>query len=394
MSRFLQPPLASVSALPLLLPTLSLSAAEGFRSDTSYQWYDESDGRIQVESWYFRGEIEFTPDTSLRFQLLRDAISGASPTGAQPGGLQPFLAELEDVRKGVLVALSQQVGDHRIELEISQSDESDYLSRGIALSDKWEFNKKNTTLSLGLNYVSDLVSVGGLEEQDKTSYDAFIGLSQLLDKKTILTANMTVGYAEGYLNDPYKSIQRTDIFTLPVGGAITDIPVDILYRENRPDSRLRGVFQLQATRYLTHFQAALDAVSRISYDDYGVLSHSLQIEWRQKLGNKFQITPFFRHYQQTAADFFYNTLDEVSGVESPQEYPMGRGPHYSADYRLSSLSSLSLGVKGRCQLSENVALSLTYEHYAMRGTGAASERAPAAAYPTANIWTLGLTVQF
>ena len=384
---------STVSA-PLLLPALSLSAAEGFRSDTSYQFYDEADGRIRVESWYFRGEIDFTADTSLRFQLLRDAISGASPTGAQPGSLQPFLAELEDVRNGVLVALAHQIGDHRLELELTQSEESDYLSRGLALNDKWELNKQNTTVSLGFNYVSDLVQVIGLEDQDKTSYDGFIGLSQVLDKNTILTANLTVSYAEGYLNDPYKNIQRTDIFNFVVDGVFTDVPVDILYRENRPDSRLRGVFQLQGTRYLPRFQAALDAVYRVSHDDFGVFSQSLQIEWRQKLWGRLQLTPFFRYYQQSAADFFYNTLDEVEGVTTPEAYPAGRGPHYSADYRLSALRSLSLGLKARCQLSENVALALTYERYAMSGRGGASERAPAAAYPTANIWTFGLTIQF
>jgi len=385
---------SSTLSAPLLLPALSLSAAEGFRSDNSYQVYDESGGRISVESWYFRSEINFTEDTSFRFQLLRDAISGASPTGAQPGSLQPFLAELEDVRNGVLVALSQQIGDHRVELELSQSKESDYLSRGIALNDKWELNQKNTTITLGLNYISDLVQVIGIEDQDKTSYDAFIGISQLLDKNTILSANFTVGYAEGYLNDPYKSIQRTDIFNLPVGGVPTDIPVDILYRENRPDSRLRGVIQLQATRYLPRFESALDAIYRVSQDDYGVFSQSLQIEWRQKVWGKVQLAPFFRYYQQTAADFFYNTLDEVEDVTTPEAYPTGNGPHYSADYRLSALSSLSLGIKARCQLTENIAVALTYENYAMNGRGTANERAPAAAYPTANIWTFGLTVQF
>lgn len=377
---------------PLLLPSLALEAAEHLKFDTSYQIYDESNGRINVESWYFRGEMYLTEQTIFRYQFLSDAISGASPTGALPGGVQPFLADLEDVRNGILGALSEQIGDHRVELEFSRSKESDYLSYGLSLSDRWELNQKNTTLAFGFNYLDDSVKVFGLEDQTKRSYDLFMGITQLLDKNTILAANLTVGYSEGYLNDPYKAIQRTDIVSLPDGaGGTIDIPTVNLYRENRPDSRLRGVLQMQGTHYFDKVQAALDATLRLSQDDYGVFSQSLQVEWRQGLWDRLEVTPFCRYYRQNAADFFQNTLDEVPNA-APEEYPAGKGPHYSADYRLSSMNTLSLGIKTRYRLTENIALSAAYEHYDMSGWGA--NQAPAAAYPTANIWTFGVSIQF
>lgn len=380
---------------PLLVPTLSLSAAEAFRYDSSYQVYDESNGRIYVESWYYRGEMYLGEDTVFRFQLLKDSISGASPTGALPGGIQPFLADLEDVRNGVLGALAQQFGDHRVELEFSRSEEQDYLSYGLALSDRWEVNQKNTTLSFGINYLDDSVTVFGIDDQEKKSYDLFVGATQLLDKNTVLTGNLTVGYSEGYLNDQYKAIQRTDIVSLPDGmggmGGMIDIPIINLYRENRPDSRLRGVLQLQGTSFFEKVQAALDSTLRLSQDDYGVSSQSVQLEWRQGLGDRLEVTPFARYYRQSAADFFHNTLDEVP-TANPAEYPAGEGPHYSADYRLSSMSTLSLGLKVRYRFNDNFALSAAFEQYDMSGSG--SNQAPAAAYPTASIWTFGLTVQF
>ncbi|MDZ4288869.1 MAG: DUF3570 domain-containing protein [Prosthecobacter sp.] len=372
---------------PLLLPTLAASAAEHFRYDSSYQVYDESAGRIKVESWYFHADMNLSEDTVFKFQLLRDAISGASPTGALPGGVQPFLADLEDVRNGVLAALSQQVGDHRVELELSRSLEQDYLSYGVSLSDHWELNQKNTTLSLGLNYLDDSVKVFGLPDQSKHSYDIFVGISQLLDKNTILSANLTVGYAEGYLNDPYKAIQRTD--TVIIGGI--PFPVVNLYRENRPSSRLREVLQLQGTRFFETLRGALDSTIRLSADDYGVFSQTLQIEWRQAIGDKLEVTPYFRYYRQNAADFFRNTLDGVP-IGTPPTYPDGSGPNYSADYRLSSLSSLSVGLKARYRVTENIALSTAFEHYDMSGSG--SNQAPAEAYPTASIWTFGVTIEF
>jgi hypothetical protein len=368
---------------PLLLPGLSLSAAEAFKFDTSYQTYDESGGRMFIESYYYKGEMFLSEETSLRFQILRDAITGSTPIGALPGGTQPFLTDIEDVRQGVLGALSQQIGDHRVELELSHSRESDYLSQGISLSDKWELNQKNTTVSFGLNYLNDTIVVIGTDDQKKKSYDLFLGLSQLLDKNTVLSANLTLGYAEGYLNDQYKAIQRNEL--------LFGIPVTTLYRENRPSSRLRGVLQLQGTHYFEKTNSALDAVVRLSQDDYGVFSQTLQVEWRQELFSRLEITPFFRYYQQSAADFFHNTLNEVN-VGTPQDYPDGTGPNYSADYRLSSMATMSLGLKARFRITENISLSAAYEHYDMSGIG--GNQAPAAAYPTANMWTFGAHFEF
>lgn len=372
-----------ITLAPFLLPSLSLSAAEAFKFDTSYQTYDESGGRMFIESYYYRGEMFLSEETSLRFQLLRDAITGSTPIGALPGGTQPFLTDIEDVRQGVLGALSRQIGDHRVELELSHSRESDYLSQGISLSDKWELYQKNMTVSFGLNYLNDTIVVIGTDDQNKKSYDVFLGLSQLLDKNTVLSANLTLGYAEGYLNDQYKAIQRDEL--------LFGIPVTTLYRENRPSSRLRGVLQLQGTHYFEKTNSALDAVVRLSQDDYGVFSQSLQLEWRQELFSRLEVTPFFRYYQQSAADFFHNTLNEVN-VGTPQDYPDGTGPNYSADYRLSSMATMSLGLKARFRITENISLSAAYEHYDMSGIG--GNQAPAAAYPTANMWTFGAHFQF
>lgn len=374
----------SLAVTPFLLPAVSLQAAEAFRFDSGYQTYKESGGRMFIESYYYRGDLFISEDTSFRFQILRDAISGSTPIGTLPGdATQPFLVEIDDVRTGVVAALSQQIGDHRLELEASNSRESDYLSQGVSLNDRWELNQKNTTLSMGLNFVNDTITVRGTADQNKKNYDAFLGLSQLLDKNTILSANLTLGYSEGYLNDQYKVIQRNELF----GG----IPVTNIYRENRPSSRLRAVLQFQGTHFFTDANAALDAIVRLTQDDYGITSQSLQLEWRQGLFNRLELTPFVRYYQQTAADFYHRTLNNLN-VGTPQEFPDGSGVNYSADYRLSSMATMSLGLKSRLRLSENLSLSATYERYEMTGVG--GDQAPAQAYPTASMWTFGVTFLF
>jgi hypothetical protein len=364
------------------------------RYDYSYQLYQEDDERIRIEAYYLRGQIEIDDATSFRFQWLSDAISGSSPNGALPGGLQPFYSNLEDVRIGILGAISRQFGDHKVELEISRSREEDYLSHGFALSDTLELNQKNTTLSYGLNFLNDLVIVPVLGENRKYSYDWFTGVSQIIDKDTVVSANLTLGFSEGYLNDQYKVVQRTDTVTIDDGnGGTIILPVDNLYRENRPDNRFRQVLQLEARRYIEPLDGVIDGVLRLSHDDYGVFSQTVQIEWRQSIGENFQVIPFIRYYHQNAADFFVRSLDGLP-IATPAADPDGSGINYSADYRLSSFNTLSGGVRLRYKLTDNLSASAAYECYVMSGIGSASERSPEQAYSSANIWTFGISAEF
>jgi len=360
--------------------------------DYGFQLYQEDDNRIRVEAQYLRGRIELNAETAFRFQYIHDAISGASPTGVLPGSVQPFYAQLEDVREAILGAISRQIGDHRAEIEFSYSGEDDYISRGLALTDTWELNQKNTTLRFGFNYLDDDVEVKGLGDQDKNTYDFFAGVSQILGKNTLVTANLTLGYAEGYLNDPYKLIQRTTIVTIPGPFGPIEVPVVNVYRENRPDSRFRQVLQLGARHYFDPVNAALDGELRLSHDDFGISSQTVQIEWRQEVGEHFQAVPFIRYYHQNEADFFTNTLDNHPGT--PAAFPTGNSPNYSADYRLSSFDSLSGGLRLNYNFNDHLGLSAAYERYVMDGTGSASGRAPDQAYADADIWTFGIHAAF
>ena len=378
--------------LPMATPLAAGVALDSHAYDLSYQVYQERDDRIRVEAFYLRTQFELNSGTTFKFQYLHDAISGASPTGVLPGGVQPFLADLEDVREGLMGAISHKFGDHTVEFEMSRSSESDYLSYGYALSDTWELNQKNTTISYGLNFVDDQVAVFGLQDQTKRSYDIFAGVTQIIDKNTLVTVNLTLGYSEGYLNDPYKVIQRTDIFSVPNGmGGTIDFPVVNVYSENRPDSRFRQVLQIEGKHYCETPNASLNVMLRLSHDDYDVFSQTLQVEWKQAIGESFIVTPFIRYYNQNAASFFTNTLDDVS-VVTPSVFPDGSGPNYSSDYRLSSFAALSLGLRMRYQISDNFAASASYEYYSMSGHG--SDQAPSQAYVEADIWTFGFKAEF
>lgn len=127
-----------------------------------------------------------------------------------------------------------------------------------------------------------------------------------------------------------------------------------LYRENRPDSRLRGVLQMQGTRFFDKYHGVLDSIIRLSQDDYGVFSQSLQLEWRQGLAAEFELTPFFRYYRQNAADF--STPRRWMACQSPRRRD-SRTNRLTHRRTIASpqWNTMSLGLKARYRLSEHIA---------------------------------------
>lgn len=362
---------------------------------------------VRIESWYVKGSVEITEDTSFRFQMLQDAISGASPTGATDTatGLPAFVP-VTDMRQGILGALSRKIDDHLVALEVSRSIEDDYLSYNFALSDVWDLNQKNTTLTFGLSYTDDAVGdPEGSNQLLKKNYEVFSSISQIIDKNTIVSAGLTLGLNRGYLNDPRKVIERTEHDTVTETVPIyddSDPPVQIgentvtrpiswlaTYPENRPDSRLRGVLQLNGTHYFEAARGALDLTYRLADDDFGVFSNMIQCEWRQSIGPDWLVTPYVRYYRQSAADFFHPTLDGIPFDPNNQD---GTPPNYSSDYRLSELSAFSVGMRVRYQINERLGAFAAYERYAM--SPESGVRAPTITYPSADVWTFGLSASF
>ena len=182
-------------------------------------------------------------------------------------------------------------------------------------------------------------------------------------------------------------VSAGEIFVIPG----FEIPVTNIYRENRPNSRFRQVLQLHGRHYFESERAAIDAVLRLSNDDYGIFSQMVQVEWRQQIGDHLQVIPFVRYYHQNAADFFVNTLNDVP-IDIPSEDPDGMGPHYSSDYRLSSFDATSVGLRLRCLITDNLTATAAYERYVMKGVG--DDTAPSEAYPSANIFTFGVSLEF
>jgi hypothetical protein len=357
--------LALVGLFYLLIITSALSASY---IESRYQYYQEDDDRIRVDSNYSLFSIDLNDTTVLDGSLLYSAISGASPTGLPPlmKGGKPPVAELEDERIAFTVGAAHQFGSHNLRAGFAYSYESDYFSTAYSVQDTISFNQKNTELVLGFAYTDDTVGANGTPlDERKQSYDAILGINQVLSPDDLLSINLTLGWREGFLSDPYKRVLINEFSVLP---------------DTRPDERFEQLVFVQWTHYLAPIGASVELSYRYGHNDFGSESHTAEAAIHQKLfGERLIVRPAFRYYQQSAANF-YDT--EFTG--NPR--------FFSSDYRLSAEETFSFGAQVRWwAIKDRLAADLGYERYVTRGTDG---KTPQETYPDAHSFTAGLHLQF
>jgi hypothetical protein len=366
-------------SLYLLLPRSS--RAEGSAS-YKFQSWQEDDGRVRVDSHYGMVEQALPAEAKLKLVGLIDSIAGATPTGQLP--LQPNdplpLSNLTDRRKAWQAEIGKPFGRVTATAGYAHSQESDYVSDGWSLNTVTEFNQKNTSVLFGVAGTSDEVRVFFQPTwAEKRTVDLIAGVTQLLNPETSITANLSFGRATGYLSDPYKLIQKH----VEVGPGLILLRT---FGENRPDEREKWIGFLSVNRAFTSLGAALEGSYRLYHDSFGITSHTVGLEWFQQLGSdRLLLRPSVRWYEQTEADFYYTTLDGTA--IQPSNRPNPSGPFYSADYRLSHMRTLNLGLKlVWVAMADRLSVDVSYERYTMDGRDNKTHRG---AYADADVYTVG-----
>ncbi len=356
-----------------------------------YQWYDEEDGRIDVESQYLDFEKSWG-ETKLGVRLAVDRLSGMTPTGTHAIGDPDTweYAEIDDERYVGVLTLEHEIDDYTLTFEYANSQEEDYRSHAVTGKVSRQFNAKNTTITGGVSYATDEVvatkSTNIPETEGREVLDVSFGFSQILTPSTLFDLNLGYGYSQGYLADPYRSISKIEEIASPFGGVI---PVTLGFPESRPDELHRFVAKATVRQYFEKADAALKFSYRLFGNSDSVVGHTLEAKWIQQVTKGLSVSPYVRYYQQSEAEYYYPTLtgtglsEAVGGV--------GSEPHYSSDYRLSKFESLTYGVRFAWEVRDNVTLDLQVERYEMNGLGSGT---PDEFFPTANVVSAGLQWRF
>ncbi|HEX6995835.1 MAG TPA: DUF3570 domain-containing protein [Gammaproteobacteria bacterium] len=340
--------------------------------DTAMLYYGESDGRVQDFSLSALARKELKEDGFLTLSFALDTLTGASPSGAAPSilpqtftrpsgedsytvaaGEQPLDDTFQDTR--FALAANWQWPVTRLALldvGVSFSDEYDYTHTGVNARIARDFNNRNTTLSLGAALANDTIdAVGGAPiplapmlgtndlrnrqsgDQSKDVLDLLLGLTQVVNRNTVVQINYSLSSADGYLTDPYKLLSVVDPDTgLPVAGP-AGAGVNLHLFESRPESRDKQSVFVLLKRNLNG--NVLGASYRHMTDDWGIDSDTVDLRYRFELGGNRYLQPHLRFYSQNAADFYHTVL--FAGQPVPQ--------FATADYRLGAFDAVTIGVK-------------------------------------------------
>ena len=353
--------------------------------DTAFLYYSE-DGRISVFEPVISAVKEIDDDEFVKFKLVYDALTGSTPYGAAPASVEqtitnpsgnstysvapgelPLNSSFRDTR----VAFS---GDwtipidrlKRITVGANLSKEYDFTSIGASANYAQDSGDRNQTYSVGLGISSDTWDpIGGKNTElaymidpdgstpqpkggtdTKSNFDVMFGLTQVVNRSTIMQFNLGHSTSSGYLTDPYRYISIIGTDGLPLSGA--DLvnaggPDAFPYiYEKRPDSRARNTFFWRTAHHLT--EDVVNVSYRYFTDDWGISSHTLDFKYRYELGGSHYLQPRLRYYTQSEADFYTNSLTtaEADNVEFA-----------SADYRLRELVTTTIGLKYGVGLSKH-----------------------------------------
>ncbi len=347
-----------------------------------FENYAEHGGRTEVDTHAAMVEAELPHDLKVRAQFVYDGISGATPIGAPPpsGSDQVPVVPLTDIRRAETLEVEWKPGRYTLAPLFTHSEENDYVSYGMGLNGSVDWNQKNSTLNLGVVRNFDSVQpVFFRNARRRDEWDVLMGLVQVLNKYALLTVNLTLGTASGYLSDPYKGV-RFDGYPDPRK----------LYADQRPGHRTRQVVWVGWNQAVPPLDAAVETSYRFSHDSFGVLGHTVSVEWFQNLGSKWMVAPLFRYHRQSAASFYGVRFPGDPG--DPDLFPdVVIPPFYTADYRLSELQTITYGLSISWRVHPRATLEGAYKHYQMRGLDGITS---ASNYPEADIWTLGVRLRF
>lgn len=384
-----KPPCSGRLRISVLVFLLMLHLAQPRRCgaetklDYKYEIYAEDRDRIMVRTHSALFDQSLSAWLSLRGNYVYDGISGATPTGGPPpaGSSQVPLARMDDVRQAGFIEPRFRIGRHILAPQVAYSSEEDYESLGLSLNYIGEFNEKNTTLTLGLAHNQDRLTGFFLRNKwkDKESTDVLLGVTQVLTPTTLVNLTLTFGTAAGYLSDPYKGFRFTG-YPDP----------EALFPEKRPGHRTKQTALLSLNQHVEPLRGSAELSYRIYHDSHGLWGHTVTLEWLQKLGRYVVVAPLFRIYTQSAADFYRISFDaDPSDSENPANAFIP--PFYSADYRLSSLRTLTYGVSATVRLRDQFFLDLAYKRYEMLGEDGITA---ASNYPRAHVYTVGFRLHF
>lgn len=180
-----------------------------------------------------------------------------------------------------------------------------------------------------------------IKDKSRNSYSISFSFSQILNRNAQFSIFFDLVQQTGWLSNPMQRVyflevpnfyigNRTSIpnYTSPKNQDVFQLADDI---ERLPDTRFKIPVGMRLNYYLSEV-FSLRTYYRYYADDWGIKSHTVEIEVPIKISSKFTLYPSYRYYNQTEADYF-----------APYEKVLSISEFYTSDYDLSKFNANQYG---------------------------------------------------
>ena len=251
---------------------------------------------------------------------------------------------------------------HTFGIGVSSSSEFDYQSYGANVNFAKKTKDKSGEFTAKIQAYLDKVSLI-LPIELRTSTSGFgknyptaarntiagsLSYSQIVNEKLNLLFIADAIKQDGYLSLPFHRVYFTD---------------GTVHQEKLPSSRFKVPLGFRAN-YFAGDKVIIRTYYRFYKDDWGIVAHTANIELPIKITPFLSVSPFYRYYTQTAANYFaaYKTHN-------------AQNQFYTSNYDLSHFNTNFFGAGFRIATPTGVfhikhlsMFELRYGHYA-RNTG-------------------------
>ncbi|HEY4935895.1 MAG TPA: DUF3570 domain-containing protein [Puia sp.] len=214
---------------------------------------------------------------------------------------------------------------------------------------KYITTASGTTEVLIINSSGNIVGKSGKAEtasKPRNTFTATLSFSQVINQRMQGSVELDLVYQNGYLGLPFH---RVFFNNFPAAGSDTV--------ENLPSQRFKLPIGFRLNYFLGD-NIILRSYYRFYADSWGIVSNTFNLEVPVKISPFFSISPFYRFYMQTAANYFapyaVHTISET---------------YYTSNYDLSAFKSNFFGAGLRLAPPRGIftnglrVLELRYGHY-------------------------------
>jgi hypothetical protein len=236
---------------------------------------------------------------------------------------------------------------------VSSSTEFDYQSFGGNISYSKKTKDRNGEFTAKFQAYLDQVKMilpvelrtdgNSAGTESRNTFAASLSYAQIINKNFQMVFMADVITQSGYLGLPFHRVYFDD---------------SSVHIENLPDKRLKIPMAVRASYFLGD-NIILRGYYRFYTDDWGLNSHTADVEVPVKLSTVFSLSPFYRYYTQTGVKYFKGFEQHTASEE-----------FYTSNYDLSKFNSSFFGMgmkytplKGVFGLKHFHTLELRYGHY-------------------------------